>query len=106
MEVPKTLQQAIQYFADYDNCRRFMIMIRWEDGEVRCPHCGSKKVTHLEKARVYRCYGDHAKQKFSLKVGTVMEDSPIGLDKWFPVMWMMVNCKNGISSYEVARNIG
>jgi transposase-like protein len=106
MEAPKTLQEAIQYFASYENCRRFMIAIRWDDGEVRCPHCGSKKVTHLEKARVYRCYGDHAKQKFSLKVGTVMEDSPIGLDKWFPVMWMMVNCKNGISSYEVARNIG
>jgi len=106
MEAPQTLQQAIQYFANYENCRRFMVAIRWDDGEVRCPYCGSKKVTHLEKARVYRCYGDHAKQKFSLKIGTVMEDSPIGLDKWLPVLWMMVNCKNGISSYEVARSIG
>jgi transposase-like protein len=106
MKAPQTLQQAIQYFADYENCRQFMVAMRWEDGKVRCPHCQSTKVTYLEKARVYRCYGDHAKQKFSLKVGTVLEDSPIGLDKWFPVMWMMVNCKNGISSYEVARNIG
>ena len=83
-----------------------MIAIRWNDGVVRCPYCGATKVTYLENARLYRCYGDHPKQKFSLKVGTVMEDSPIGLDKWLPVLWMMVNCKNGISSYEVARAIG
>jgi transposase-like protein len=106
MKLPKTLQQAIQFFTDPENCRQFMIAIRWNDGLVRCPYCGATKVTYLEKARVYRCYGDHPKQKFSLKVGTVMEDSPIGLDKWLPVMWMMVNCKNGISSYEVARAIG
>jgi len=106
MEAPQTLQQAIQYFTDPDNCRLFMIAIRWDDGKVRCPNCDSTKVSYLEKARVYRCYGDHPKQKFSLKVGTVMEDSPIGLDKWLPIMWMMVNCKNGISSYEVARSVG
>lgn len=106
MEAPKTLQEAIQYFADYENCRRFMISIRWEDGNVRCPYCGSMKVSYLEKARVYRCYGDHAKQKFSLKVGTVMEDSAIGLDKWFPAMWMLANCKNGVSSYEIHRALG
>jgi transposase-like protein len=106
MKPPKTLQQAIQFFTDPENCRQFMIAIRWNDGVVRCPYCGATKVTYLENARVYRCYGDHPKQKFSLKVGTVMEDSPIGLDKWLPVMWMMVNCKNGISSYEVARAIG
>src|SRR5580698_7802741 len=106
MKPPKTLQQAIQFFTDPENCRAFMIAIRWDDGLVRCPYCGATKVTYLENARLYRCYGAHPKQKFSLKVGTVMEDSPIGLDKWLPVMWMMVNCKNGISSYEVARAIG
>ncbi len=83
-----------------------MIAIRWVDGVVRCPRCGSSRIAYLENARVYRCHEGHAKEKFSLKVGTVMEDSPIGLDKWLPVMWMMVNCKNGISSYEVARAIG
>ena len=67
---------------------------------VRCPHCGSEKVTYLENARLYRCYGDHPKQKFSLKVGTVFEDSPIPLEKWLPAVWLLVNCKNGISSYE------
>jgi transposase-like protein len=106
MEAPKTLQQAILYFAEYENCRRFMISLRWPDGRILCPRCGSARVAYLENARVYRCHEGHAKEKFSLKVGTVMEDSPIGLDKWLPVMWMMVNCKNGISSYEAAKAIG
>lgn len=106
MEAPKILQQAIQFFSDYENCRRFMIAVRWEDGDVRCPICGSMKVTYLEKAKLYRCYGDHPRQKFSLKVGTVFEDSPIGLDKWLPAVWLLVNCRNGISSYELSRNIG
>ena len=102
----KTLQQAIQYFADFDNCRQFMISVRWADGIVRCPYCGSEKLTYLAKARLYRCYGDHAKQKFSLKVGTVFEDSPISLDKWLLAVWMLVNCRNGVSSYEIHRAIG
>jgi len=106
MESPKTLQQAIQYFSDYENCRSFMVSVRWPDGKVRCPNCGSEKVGYLEKARVYRCYGDHAKQKFSLKVGTIFEDSPIGLDKWLPAVWLLVTCKNGISSYEISRDLG
>lgn len=105
MDAPKTLQQAIQFFTDYENCRRFMIAMRWEDGVVRCPYCNSSKLTYLAKARVYRCYGDHLKQKFSLKVGTVMEDSPIGLDKWFTAVWLVANCKNGVSSYEIARDL-
>jgi transposase-like protein len=106
MNVLKTLQQAIQYFADYENCRQFMIAVRWEDGIVRCPYCSSSKVTWLAKARVYRCYGDHQRKKFSLKVGTVFEDSPIGLEKWLPAVWLLSNCRNGISSYEIARSIG
>lgn len=106
METPKTLQQAIQFFGEYENCRQFMISVRWADGKVRCPHCDSEKVSYLEKARLYRCYGDHPKQKFSLKVGTVFEDSPIGLDKWLPALWLLVSCKNGISSYEVAAALG
>ncbi len=106
MESPKTLQQAIRFFSDYENCRQFMIAVRWLDGKVRCPYCDSEKVTYLEKARLYRCYGKHPKQKFSLKIGTVFEDSPIGLDKWLPAVWLMVNCKNGISSYELHRALG
>jgi transposase-like protein len=106
MDAPQTLQQAIQFFTDYENCRRFMIAMRWEDGVVRCPHCNSDKVSYLEKHRLYFCPANHPKQKFSLKVGTVFEDSPIGLDKWLPVTWLLCNCKNGISSYEIARAIG
>lgn len=106
METPKTLQSAIQFFSDYDNCRKFMVAVRWLDKIARCPHCNSEKVTYLEKARVYRCYGDHPKQKFSLKVGTVFEDSAIALEKWLPAVWLVVNCKNGISSYELHRALG
>jgi transposase-like protein len=106
MESPKTLVEAIQYFSDAENCRQFMIAVRWADGIVKCPHCGSEKVTYLEKAKVYQCYGKHAKSKFSLKVGTVFEDSPIGLEKWLPASWLLSNCKNGISSYELSKSIG
>lgn len=106
MDAPKTLQQAIQFFTDFENCRQFMVSVRWQDGIVRCPRCGSDKVTYLEKARVYNCNTKHAKQKFSLKVGTLFEDSPIPLEKWLPALWMMVTCKNGVSSYEIHRALG
>ena len=106
MESPKTLQEAIQFFSDFDNCRLFMAALRWPDGIVRCPRCSSDKVVYLEKARVYWCKGDHPKQKFSLKVGTVFEDSPIALEKWLPAVWMLVNYKNGVSSWELHRSLG
>lgn len=106
MDVPQTLLEAIKYFADPAHCREFMIATRWDDGKVRCPHCGSENVKFMEKANVYNCNTKHPKQKFSLKVGTIFEDSPIGLDKWLPAAWLITNCKNGISSYELARALG
>lgn len=106
MESPKTLQDAIIYFADYENCRKFLIGLRWPDGKVRCPRCSSDHVTYLESARLYKCYGKHEKAKFSLKVGTIFEDSPLGIEKWLPAMWLIVNAKNGISSCEIARALG
>jgi transposase-like protein len=106
MTVPKTLQQAIQYFSNDKNCREFMIAMRWPDDKVRCPRCGSEKVTWLEKAKLYFCPVKHEKQKFSLKVGTIFEDSPISLEKWLPAMWLLCNAKNGISSYELHRALG
>jgi transposase-like protein len=106
METPHTLQEAIQYFTDFENCRKFMVAVRWLDGKVRCPACNSEKVTYLQKARLYKCYGDHPKPKFSLKVGTVFEDSPIALEKWLPAVWLVVNCKNGVSSWELHRALG
>jgi transposase-like protein len=106
MENPETLQEAMVYFADYDNCRLFLARLRWEDGRVHCPNCGSDKVTYLNNARVYKCYGGHPRSKFSLKVGTIFEDSPIGLEKWLPALWLIVNSKNGVSSCELARSLG
>jgi hypothetical protein len=106
METPKTLLEAITFFSNTENCRQFMIAIRWADGIVRCPYCDATKLTWMANANLYRCYGDHPKQKFSLKVGTIFEDSPLPLSKWLPAAWLLSNCKNGISSYELARALG
>jgi transposase-like protein len=106
MESPKTLQEAIVYFADFDNCKDFLVAVRWPDGVVKCPTCGSQRVSFLAKARSWKCYEGHARAKSTLKTGTIMEDSPISLDKWLAAMWLVVNCKNGVSSCEVARDLG
>jgi transposase-like protein len=106
MESIKTLQEAIIHFRDFENCYKMMVELRWPDGKVKCPHCGSEKVTYLAKNRVWKCYTGHSMPKFSLKTGTVFEDSPLGLDKWLPALWLVVNCKNGISSCELARDLG
>src|SRR5687767_13299207 len=103
---PKTLQQAILFFADYENCHRAMMAIRWPDGIVRCPTCGSNHVTYLANQRRWKCYENHPRKQFSLKVGTIFEDSAIGFEKWLPALWLLTNCKNGISSYELARALG
>lgn len=102
----KTLQQAILHFSDYENCRSLMMQLRWPDGKVKCPRCDSPRVTYLVKARVWKCYGRHKSSTFSLKTGTIFEDSPLGLDKWLAALWLLVNCKNGISSCEVATDLG
>jgi transposase-like protein len=106
MDAIKTLQQAVRFFSSYENCKAYMVALRWADGKVKCPQCGSDHVTYLENARLWKCYAKHSRPKFSLKTGTIFEDSPLGLDKWLPVMWMLVNCKNGISSWEIHRAIG
>lgn len=105
-KAPATLQEAIIHYADFENCKAFMVNLRWPDGKVLCPNCGSDNVDYLPNARVYKCYEKHARQKFSLKVGTIFEDSPISLEKWLPVMWLVVNCKNGVSSWEIHRAMG
>jgi transposase-like protein len=102
---PKTLQQAIVYFANPDNCLNYLVERRWPEG-VTCPNCGSNEVTFMPKRRIWQCKARHAKAQFSVKVGTIFEDSAIGLDKWLCVMWMLANCKNGVSSWEIHRSIG
>jgi len=104
---PKTLQQAIQYFSDPDNCLNYLVAHRpeWKDGVV-CPTCGSKNVSFLPSRRLWQCKTRHPKAQFSVKVGTIMEDSALGLDKWLVAIWMQTNCKNGVSSWEIHRSIG
>lgn len=102
---PQTLQDAILYFADPVNCREYLVARRWPNG-VTCPRCGSDNVLFLEKYNRWHCREKHPSPQFTLKTGTVMEDSPIGLDKWLTALWMIVNCKNGISSYEIHRALG
>src|SRR2546423_5470648 len=105
MKAPKTFLEAVRYFSDADTCLEFLVGLRWPRG-VKCPQCGSKNVTFLANAKLWKCRNVHPKQKFSVKVGTIFEDSPIGLEKWFPAMWLAANCKNGISSYELHRALG
>lgn len=102
---PKSLQEAIVYFANSDNCVAHLVAQRWPDGAVKCPTCGSVKVNYRTHRRTWTCSSHHAKREFSIKVGTMMEDSPIGLDKWLMATWLLTNCKNGVSSYEIARDI-
>jgi transposase-like protein len=102
---PKTLQEAILYFSNKDNCRDYLVARRWPNG-VTCPTCGSESVTAQPKYNRWQCASHHDRRQFTLKTGTIFEDSPIGLDKWLAVMWLVVNCKNGISSYEIHRAIG
>jgi|SRR5580692_8446028 transposase-like protein len=105
MSEPKSLQEAIVYFSNPDNCIDYLALRRWPDGIVTCPTCGSIKVKFSEKRRNWTCSAHHAKREFSIKIGTVMEDSPIPLDKWLTATWLVTNCKNGISSYEIARDV-
>jgi len=101
-----TLQQAIVYFSSPMNCVRYMVAQRWPDGVVTCPTCGRKDVSWLENQFKWQCKSRHAKRQFSAKVGTIFEDSPLGLDKWLLATWMLTNCKNGVSSYEISRAVG
>lgn len=105
-EFPQTLHAAIKYFANEDRALDFMKSIRWPDGIVKCPRCGSTEVSFLSTRRIWKCKAQHEKQQFSVKVGTVLEDSPIALDKWLCAFWLIANAKNGISSYELHRSLG
>ncbi|MGH9721464.1 MAG: IS1595 family transposase [Bryobacteraceae bacterium] len=102
---PDTLQEAILYFASPDNCREYLLAHRWADG-VTCPRCDGKNVLFQPKYNRWQCGSKHDLRQFTAKTGTIFEDSPLGLDKWLLAMWQVVNCKNGVSSYEIHRAIG
>ena len=94
MESPKTLQQAIVYFSDPDRAFQYALTLRWPDGVVTCPRCNGEKHSFIKTRKIWYC--NPCKKQFTLKVGTIFEDSPIGLDKWMTAFWMLTNCKNGI----------
>ena len=102
---PKTLADAIRYFSDVNNCIDYLALRRWPNG-VSCPTCGRKDVAYVPSRRLWQCKTRHPKAQFSIKTGTILEESLIGLEKWLPVMWMVANCKNGVSSWEIHRALG
>jgi transposase-like protein len=102
---PTSLQEAIIYFADADNCLNYLVARRWPDGVVSCPTCGKINPRYIPERKVWQCSIKHPKRQFSVKLGTIFEDSPLGLDKWLPAVWLLSNCKNGISSFEIARDL-
>jgi transposase-like protein len=101
--VPRTLQEAVVYFADADAAFEYATARRWPDG-VRCPLCDTPEPSFIASRKIWRCKG--CKKQFSVRVGTIFEDSPISLGKWYMTIWMLTNCKNGVSSYEIHRAIG
>ena len=104
MERLKTLQGAIAYFSDPQLAFEAAVAFRWVGGKVTCPRCGKDKHSFIKTRRLWFCYV--CKKQFTVKVGTIMEDSPLGLDKWMIALWVLANCKNGISSYELGRALG
>lgn len=102
--LPTTLIEAVRYFADLQVCHEFMVNLRWPDGAITCPRCHSDHVGFISTRRTWQCKG--CKKQFSTKLGTIFEDSPLGMDKWLPAVWLIANCKNGVSSHELARSLG
>jgi transposase-like protein len=102
---PKTFIEAVPYFTNPDNCLNYLSKRRWPDG-VECPTCGRKDISFVPSRRLWQCKTRHPKAQFSIKTGTILEDSPISLEKWLPVIWQIATCKNGVSSWEIHRNLG
>jgi len=107
MTIPKTLIEAVRYFADLRVCHEYMRAIKWPDGNVTCPACGNESVKEIStRPGTLKCNAKACQKQFSYKVGTIFESSPLGLDKWFVAVWSIANCKNGISSHELSRALG
>jgi transposase-like protein len=103
-ESPKSLMEVVRYFSDANTCIEFVASLRWADGPL-CPHCGGNNTGFLKTRRIWKCRVPECRKQFSVKTGTIFEDSPIPLDKWLIAIWLIVNCRNGISSYEIARDL-
>lgn len=105
-DTTKSLIEAVRYYSDLDRCERKMARMKWPDGKPVCPKCGGHKIGRIASRRMYQCKAVDCRKQFSVKVGTIFEDSALGLDKWFVAVWSIANCKNGISSHELARALG
>ena len=103
--VPRTLQAAIEHFADKDVAHGYAVAMRWPDG-IHCTFCDSPDWSYISTRRIWKCKNKDCRKQFSFRIGTIFEDSPISMSKWFVAIWMLVNCKNGVSSYELHRAIG
>ena len=103
---PQTLLEAVRFYSDLQVCHDFMVRIKWPDGKITCPKCGGEHVGEIKSRHMFQCKAKDCRKQFSTKVGTIFEDSPSGLDKWFVAVWCIVNAKNGISSYELSRALG
>jgi len=105
MDTPRNFQEAVLYFANYDNCLDYIIMRRWPNG-VTCPYCGRTDPTFLKVQRKWQCKSGHARRQFSVQQGTIFADSRLGLEMWFPAVWLVANAMRGVSSYQLARSLG
>src|SRR3954470_9769891 len=103
---PQTLLEAVRHFSDLAVCHEYMVNVKWPDGKVICPKCGSDHVGEIKSRRMFQCKAKGCRKQFSAKVGTIFEDSSLGLDKWFVGVWCIANAKNGISSHELGRALG
>src|SRR6266567_4238613 len=103
---PQTLMEAVRYFSDLDVCHSYMTQAKWPDGKITCPKCGGENIGNITSRRIFQCKNKECRKQFSTKVGTIFEDSPLSLDKWFVAVWCITNAKNGISSCELARALG
>ena len=103
---PTTLIEAVRHYSDLTVCNEYLAKIKWPDGVITCPQCGGTHVGRIATRNMLRCNSKGCRKQFSYKVGTIFEDSPLGLDKWFEAVWCITNAKNGISSCEVARALG
>ena len=104
-DLPQSLVEAIRHFSNLDTCHEFMVKMRWPNGDIACPKCGCSHVGFISTRRTFQCKNKDCKKQFSTKVGTIFEDSPLGMDKWLPAVWLIANCKNGVSSHELARSL-
>jgi transposase-like protein len=101
-EFPNGLMEAIEHFSNPEVCIATVAAAKWPEGP-ECPRCANKRLSYVTTRKTWTCL--ECRKQFSVKVGTIFEDSPIALNKWLCAMWMIGNCKNGVSSYEIARDL-